>query len=364
MSDAERSRLDAAAPVRVGEELDSERLADYLTEAIEGLQPGPLLVQQFPSGFSNLTYLVRIGERSLVLRRPPPGVKIATAHDMGREYRILSHLWPVYNKVPAPLAFCGDESVIGTPFYIMERVEGVILRKGTPQEMVPSPELTTRVAEALVDTLAELHAVDYEAAGLGELGRPLGYAQRQIEGWGKRYRKSQTDDIPEAERVAAWLFESMPTIGGASLIHNDFKHDNVVLDPADWAKIVAVLDWEMATLGDPLMDLGTSLAYWIQADDPPEVLSSRLSPTLWPGTPSRSELVERYARVSGRDVDDIVFYYAYGLFKVAVIVQQLHARYVSGQTSDPRYAGLLEGVRSLCTLAWQSIQRKRIDDLS
>lgn len=363
MSEGSREWLDAAGPVRRGEELDAERLAEYLPGAIEGLEAGPIEVEQFPSGYSNLTYLVRVGDRSMILRRPPPGVKIASAHDMGREYRILSHLRPVYAKVPQPLAFCEDERVLGTPFYVMERVEGVILRKGVPDEMVPGPELTARIAHELVDTLSELHAVDYEAAGLGELGRPEGYVRRQIEGWGKRYRNAQTDDIPDADRVAAWLLESMPPEPGASLIHNDFKHDNVVLDPDDWSRIVAVLDWEMATLGDPLMDLGTSLAYWIQEDDPPEVLSSRLSPTLWPGTPTRADFVERYARVSGRDLHDVVFYFAYGLFKVAVIVQQLHARYVTGRTSDPRYANLVEGVEALCGLAWQSIRKGRIDGL-
>ena len=355
--------LDLPGPVRPGEELDAKALGSYLRDAIPRLGPGPLSVEQYPSGFSNLTYLVRVGERSLILRRPPPGVEIASAHDMGREYRILSHLRPVYPKVPEPLAYCDDTGILGTPFYLMERVEGVILRKGIPDEMVPRPSLTAGIANEPVDTLAELHAVDYEAAGLGELGRPAGYATRQIEGWAKRYEQAETHSVPEAGKVSAWLRDSIPEATQASLIHNDFKHDNVVLDPGDWSKIIAVLDWEMATLGDPLMDLGTSLAYWIQPGDPPEVLASRLSPTLWPGTPSRADIVERYARVSGRDVHDIVFYYAYGLFKVAVIVQQLHARYVRGQTQDARYASLDEGVRSLCGLAWQSIQKGRIDDL-
>jgi aminoglycoside phosphotransferase (APT) family kinase protein len=363
VSDGSRAWLDAAGPVRPGEEIDAGRLAEYLPAAIEGLAPGPIEIRQFPSGYSNLTYLVTVGGQSLILRRPPPGVKIASAHDMSREFRILSHLKPVYSKVPAALAYSEDLDVMGTPFYVMERVEGVILRKGIPDEMVPGPELTARIADELVDTLCELHAVDYEGAGLGELGRPEGYVTRQIEGWIKRYHKAQTDSVPEADKVSAWLRDSMPTNGGASLIHNDFKHDNVVLDPSDWSKIIAVLDWEMATLGDPLMDLGTSLAYWTQPDDPPDVLSSRLSPTLWPGTPSRADFVERYARMSGRDLHDIVFYYAYGLFKVAVIVQQLHARYVSGKTTDPRYANLLEGVRALCGLAWQSIRKGRIDEL-
>ncbi len=355
--------LDTPGPVRSGEELDAERLAEYLPTVVADLEPAPVRIEQFPSGYSNLTYLVRVGERALILRRPPAGVHIATAHDMGREYRILSHLRPIYPKVPRALAYCEDESVLGTPFYVMERVEGVILRKGVPDEMVPSEELTGRICDGLVETLVELHGVDFAGAGLGDLGRPEGYVTRQIEGWTKRYVKARTDDIVEADRVASWLHDSMPAASGGSLIHNDFKHDNVVLDPDDWSRVIAVLDWEMATLGDPLMDLGTSLAYWIQPNDPPAVLESRLSPTLWPGTPSRSEMVERYAGLSGRDVHDIVFYYAYGLFKVAVIVQQLHARYVSGRTADPRYAGLVGGVRALCGLAWQSIQKRRIDDL-
>ena len=358
-----RTFLDAPGDVRPGEELDIEHLADYLPTVIPDLPAGRVEVRQFPSGYSNLTYLVRVGDRAMILRRPPVGVQIATAHDMSREYRILSHLEPVYDKAPRPLAYCEDSAVLGAPFYVMERVEGVILRKGVPDEMVPGPELTARIADGLVRTLAELHAVDFEAAGLGDLGRPEGYAMRQIEGWTKRYRRAETDEVPEADKVAAWLREALPTESGAALIHNDFKHDNVVLDPEDWSRVIAVLDWEMATLGDPLMDLGTSLAYWIQPTDPPEVLEARLSPTTWPGTPSRSDFVEAYARASGRDVHHVVFYYAYGLFKVAVIVQQLYARYVSGKTTDPRYAQMLGGVRALSLLAWQAVQKGRIDDL-
>jgi aminoglycoside phosphotransferase (APT) family kinase protein len=355
--------LDAPGPVRPGEEIDEERLSAYLRSALPALASGPVTVRQFPSGYSNLTYLVRVGDEAMILRRPPVGVEIATAHDMGREYRILSQLSPVYDKAPRPLAFCDDAAVLGAPFYLMERVEGVILRKGIPDAMVPGPELTARIADALVRTLAELHGVDYGAAGLGDLGRPEGYATRQIEGWTKRYRRAETDEVPEADKVAAWLRDAIPAESAASLVHNDFKHDNVVLDREDWGRVIAVLDWEMATLGDPLMDLGTSLAYWIQPTDPPEVLEARLSPTTWPGTPSRSDFVEAYARASGRDVGDIVFYYAYGLFKVAVIVQQLYARYVSGKTTDPRYARLIDGVRALSALAWQSVQKGRIDDL-
>jgi aminoglycoside phosphotransferase (APT) family kinase protein len=355
--------LDAPGPVRAGEEIDAKRLGDYLAVALPDAVRGTFSIEQFPSGYSNLTYLVRTPERAVILRRPPFGVEIATAHDMSREYRILSRLRPLYPKVPRPLAFCEDPGVLGAPFYVMERVEGVILRKGVPDAMVPNPNLTARIADGLVRTLAELHAVDYEAAGLGDLGRPAGYALRQVEGWTKRYRNAETDYLPDAEHVSTWLRANIPRESPAALIHNDFKHDNVVLDRGDWSRVIAVLDWEMATLGDPLMDLGTSLAYWIQSDDPPEVREARLGPTTWPGTPSRSDVVQAYAIASGRDVDDAVFYYAYGLFKVAVIVQQLYARYVSGRTADPRYAGLVDGVRALTLLARQSIQKGRIDEL-
>lgn len=355
--------LDAPGPVQAGEEIDAHRLADYLRDALPELAGSPVRIRQFREGYSNLTYLVETGDQSFVLRRPPVGVQIATAHDMGREYRILSRLAPVWPKAPEPLAFCDDEEVLGAPFYLMERVEGVILRKEIPEAMKPRPELASRIAEGLVETLAELHAVDYEAAGLGELGRPQGYVRRQIEGWTERYRRARTDPIPEADRVAAWLLDALPSESGAALIHNDFKHDNVVLDAAEWSRVTAVLDWEMATLGDPLMDLGTSLAYWTEPGDPPGLLETRLSPTTLPGTPSRSEVVERYVRSSGRDVDDIAFYYAYGLFKVAAIVQQLYVRYVTGKTDDPRYAGLLDGVRALSETAWQAAQKGRIDHL-
>lgn len=353
---------DQPTAVRVGEELDTERLQAYLNERLPGGE-GTLVVEQFPKGFSNLTYRIRFGIRDLVLRRPPFGATIKTAHDMGREYRILSHLSPVYPKAPRPLLYCDDDSVLGAPFYVMERVEGIILRPSMPVEMIPSPEAMARIAEAFVETFAELHAVDYEAAGLGELGRPQGYVQRQIEGWTKRYRRARTDEIPEIERVAAWLAEHRPSEAGHALIHNDFKYDNLMLASDDWTRVVAVLDWEMATLGDPLMDLGTTLGYWIDADDPPAMHQLRLSPTTLPGNPTRAELVERYAQKSGRDVGNVVFYYVYGLFKLAVIIQQIYYRYQQGHTQDPRFAQLIDHVRGCGHVAVQAIQKGRLDRL-
>jgi aminoglycoside phosphotransferase (APT) family kinase protein len=359
--------IDRPAPVRAGEELDAERLAGYLREHLPGaaadLAAGGLAIEQFPRGYSNLTYLLRLGDRRLVLRRPPFGSTVATAHDMAREHRILAALAPVYPKAPRPLLYCADPDVLGAPFYLMERVEGVILRPAALAPEPPPPERMAAVAGALVDTLAELHAVDWRAAGLADLGRPEGYVERQVEGWAARWRRAATEKRPEMDRVAAWLAEHRPPESGAALIHNDFKHDNLVLAPGDWSKVLAVLDWEMATVGDPLMDLGTTLGYWVEAGDPPELRALDLSPSALPGSPGRAEVVERYARATGRDPGGVVFYYAYGLFKIAVIAQQIYARWRAGHTRDPRFANLHLGVAACARTAAQAIARGRIDGL-
>lgn len=352
--------VDRAAPVRKGEVLDVEQLERYLRTTIDGLS-GRLAVEQFPKGYSNLTYLIRIGERELVLRRPPFGARIKSAHDMGREYKILSHLHPVYPKTPEALIYCDDESVLGAPFYVMSRLTGVILRPQMPDEMAPDADLMRRIAESFVDNLVALHAVDYQAADLGGIGRPQGYVRRQVEGWIGRYHKARTDDIGEMDQVALWLSEKMPPDSGATLIHNDYKYDNIVLDPSDWSNIVGVLDWEMATVGDPLMDVGTSLGYWVEVGDPAEIQALRLSPTNLPGNPSRVELVERYIRKSGREMPDVVFYFVYGLYKLAVIVQQIYTRYKKGYTQDPRFAGLISAVQACGRTAVQAIEKGRID---
>jgi aminoglycoside phosphotransferase (APT) family kinase protein len=344
----------------VGEELDEESLRNYLAEHIPSLS-GRLTVQQFPSGFSNLTYLIRFGDRDMVLRRPPFGARIKSAHDMGREHTILSHLHPFYSRVPIPLLYCQDTSVLGAPFYVMSRLEGVILRPQMPEAMVPAPELMGRIAGAFVDNLVDLHAVDYQAAGLGEFGRPKGYIQRQVEGWSGRYYKSRTDDIFEMDEVSSWLATNRPPESGATLIHNDYKYDNLVLDPVNWSRITGVLDWEMATIGDPLMDLGTALGYWVESGDPAEIQALRLSPTNLLGNPTRAELVEQYALRSDRDVSNILFYFVYGLFKLAVIVQQIYYRYERGYTQDPRFAGLIAAVRACGRMAIQAIEKGRID---
>jgi aminoglycoside phosphotransferase (APT) family kinase protein len=355
--------IDGSRAVREGEELPNERLLTYLSAHLPGLE-GPLMVEQFPAGFSNLTYLLRAGDRELVLRRPPIGAKIKTAHDMSREYRILSHLHPVYKKVPRPLLFCEDEEILGAPFYVMERVTGIILRAQPPRGIDLSPELMRGLSKAFVENLAEIHGVDYEAAGLGDLGSPQGYLKRQVEGWIRRYFNARTDDVPSIEQLADWLVQNLPPDSEKpSLIHNDYKYDNLVLSPGDLTRVVAVLDWEMATIGDPLMDFGTSLGYWVETTDPEEWQRYGFGLTSLPGSFTRRELLDRYAKITGRRLDDPVFYFAYGLLKIAVIVQQIYFRYQKGLTRDPRFAQLGELVKACGTLAQRAIDLKRIDQL-
>ena len=354
---------DGSSPVRHGEELPNERLLEYLTAHLPDLK-APLTVKQFPAGFSNLTYLLHAGDRELVLRRPPIGAKIKTAHDMGREYRILSHLHPVYAKVPRPLLFCEDTQILGAPFYVMERVKGIILRAQPPPGMELSAEVMRGLSQTFVENLAEIHEVDYEAAGLGDLGSPQGYVQRQVEGWTKRYYNARTDDFPAIDQLAGWLAQHLPADSSrAALIHNDYKYDNLVLAPGDLSRVVAVLDWEMATIGDPLMDFGTSLGYWVETTDPEEWQRHGFGLTNLPGSFTRVELLDHYSKRTGRRIDDPVFYFAYGLLKIAVIVQQIYFRYQKGLTRDPRFAGLIELVKACGALAQRAIERKRIDSL-
>jgi aminoglycoside phosphotransferase (APT) family kinase protein len=308
--------------------------------------------------------LIRAGDRELVLRRPPIGAKIKTAHDMSREYRILSHLHPVYQKVPRPLLFCDDESVLGAPFYVMERVRGVILRAQKPHGLDLSPELMRRLSETFVDNLAEIHGIDFEAAGLGELGSPQGYVRRQVEGWTKRYYNARTDEVASIESLADWLQQNLPADSDRpALIHNDYKYDNLVLAPDDLARVIAVLDWEMATIGDPLMDFGTSLGYWVEATDPEEWQRYGFGMTSLDGSFTRTALLEYYARRTGRRIDDPVFYFVYGLLKIAVIVQQIYFRYQKGLTRDPRFAQLGALVQACGVLGWRAIERRRVDGL-
>jgi aminoglycoside phosphotransferase (APT) family kinase protein len=353
--------IDQPGAVRAGEELDLDRLAVFLRGVIPDAD-GDLTVAQFPRGYSNLTYLLRLGERDLVLRRPPFGANIKSAHDMGREHRILSALSGRYPHAPRPLAYSDDLSILGAPFYVMERVRGIILRNRSPQGLDLTPELMRAMCGALVDTLADLHQVDYQAAGLGDLGRPEGYVSRQVGGWAKRYAAARTEDIPALDRAIAWLQSNTPAERGAALIHNDYKYDNVIFDLSDPTRVVAVLDWEMATIGDPLMDLGTTLGYWAEPGDPAALREFGI--TSRPGNLSRQQVVDAYAARSGLDLGDFRFYYVFGLFKVAVIVQQIYARYKAGHTRDERFAGLIHVVLACADLAERCLDSGRISDLA
>ncbi len=358
--------IDQARGVRAGEELDAAKLAAFFERELPGVVSGPLEITQFPSGHSNLTYLIwgqspAGGPVELVLRRPPFGNQVKTAHDMGREHRILSALAPTWPKAPRPLAYSEDLEIMGAPFYVMERVRGTVLRRKLPDGVDVSPPVLARLGEVFVDTLVELHTLPFAEIGLGDLGKPDGYVERQVRGWAKRYQDAKTDDVPEIDRAAAWLADHLPVSPAPSLIHNDYKYDNLVLDPADPTRIIGVLDWEMSTIGDPLMDLGTALAWWIQADDPAPLQSFTFGPTNLPGSPTRTQLVERYARARPElPYDRLNFYYAFSLFKNAVVAQQIYARYVKGLTKDARFAGMIFGVRLLGVAAVESIERGTI----
>lgn len=353
---------DRAGTVRAGEELDIARLAPFLREHFG--HSGPVSVEQFPSGHSNLTYLVRLekpeGNREVILRRPPFGSKVRSAHDMAREYRVLSKLHEAYPVAPKALIYCDDLSVLNAPFYLMEPIRGIILRSEPPPGMPFPPETARRLSEAFVDNLALLHRLDYAAIGLADLGKPQGYLERQVNGWIERYHNSKTHDLPEVERISEWLTTRMPSIleksTGTALIHNDYKYDNVVLDPNDATRIVGVLDWEMCTLGDPLTDLGTALAYWADPQDPEEWQKIRSAPTTLPGTLTRAQLIERYAGATGRDPSDMVFYLAFARFKVAVIIQQIYYRYAQGLTQDTRFASLPRRIHTLLRASWHGAE--------
>lgn len=325
-------------PVRGGEELDPAAIAAYLAQHLPGYPGGRLEVEQFETGASNLTYLIYGGGWEGVLRRPPMGPVAPKAHDMVRECRLLMKLHPVFPLAPKPYALCEDPSVIGAPFYVMEPRRGVVLDKAIPPEWAGRDLDFRRISERLVETLVDLHAVDWRAAGLTDIGHPEGYLQRQVEGWIGRYQRAKTEELPEADQIARWMTDHLPASPAPTIVHNDFKLNNLILDEEEPSRVVAVLDWEMATVGDPLTDVGALLAYWLEPGE--EIEGTLVSVTTLPGFMSRDELLEVYARRSGRDLSGIGFYLAFSYYKVAVIVQQIYDRWVRGQTSDPRFENL------------------------
>ena len=349
--------LDQPRAVRPGDELDVAAVEEYLRGVAPELE-GQLEVMQFPSGASNLTYLLEIGGRELVLRRPPVGTKAKSAHDMGREVRVMTALEESFPYVPRVIAFCEDHSVLGCDFYVMERIPGIILRRELPRGLVLSEADTRQLCTSVLDRLIELHTLDHEAIGLGDFGKPRGYVERQILGWSDRYRKARTPNAPSYEKVMAWLAERLPEEVRHSVIHGDYRFDNVILDPDRPLEVVGVLDWEMATIGDPLMDLGSSLAYWIDGKDPLLLRIFRLQPTHLPGMFSRDEVVRYYCERTGIACDDFTFYRVYGVFRLVVIMQQIYYRYYHKQTTNKRFAKFIWLVKYLHRYLKKEIRRK------
>lgn len=337
------SAVPGAREVREEDAFDVARVAGWIREHAtdpDGLDGEPE-VRQFTGGASNLTFLLRYPSgRDLIVRRAPRGTKARGAHDMRREHDIQAALAPVFDYVAPMVAFCDDPEVLGADFYAMERVAGVIPRSEWPADVPLAPEQARGLCLHAVDVLAELHAIDPEAAGLTHLGKGRGYVRRQVEGWSARYRAARTDDVPDLEDVMAWLDAHQPDDVATCVIHNDFKLDNLVLADDDVTRVVGVLDWEMATLGDPLMDLAGSMAYWVQADDPEDFQMVRRVPTHMPGMLTRAEIVAAYAERTGRSVtpEQWRFYEAFGLFRLAVIAQQIYYRWYHGQTTNEMYA--------------------------
>lgn len=338
--------------------LNFDLLKDYLAPILH-CDAAKIKVTQLPGGYSNLSFQVEIATEKFILRRPPFGEKIAKAHDMGREFRILEGLKKAgYTKSPQPIHFCAEESIFGAPFFIMEFVEGAILSNRVPQGMTLGKENFTDLSRSAVDCLLELHNLELENSGLIHLGKPEGYTLRQVEGWVDRYFRAKTNELPELEQSASWLLQNIPSSEYLAFIHNDFKYDNLVLDPQNPTQIKGVLDWEMATIGNPLMDLGTSLAYWAEENDPQILKLFNLSHL--PGNLTRQEIMVYYFSKGTGSKQKMVFYYVFGLVKVAVIAQQIFKRYSQGFSTDSRFAQLIHVVDAAGKKAIQTLQTDKI----
>ncbi|MES2371942.1 MAG: phosphotransferase family protein [Bacteroidota bacterium] len=325
-------------------ELNLHSLNEYLQQ--HAPQIGEVKsITRFTGGYSNLTYCLQTENKEFVLRMPPPGANIKSAHDMGREFRVLSLLKPHYAKVPTPIIYCESTEIIGSPFYVMEKLDGIILRAHNALKMNIPAETMHQLSASLIDNLVALHALDIKTTGLEQLGKPDGYVQRQVDGWVKRYYTAETDKIASIDAVAEWIQKNQPREQPPAFLHNDYKYDNLLLNENNFTEITGVLDWEMSTVGDPLMDLGATLAYWFEEGEGDVFKQYNLS---WlPGNFTRKEIIDRYAEKSGRDLSDINFYYVFGLFKNAVIAQQIYHRWKQGHSNDARFGGLLPMIKLL-----------------
>ncbi len=330
--------------VRNDERFDAQKLADYLADKRDILEVGdaPFSIRQFGGGMANLTYEIDFGEKQFVLRRPPLGPVAKSAHDMGREYKVLSRLYQKFPLAPRAYLFCDDHDVIGADFFIMARHYGAVVRKSMPVAFQAMPEAPKQMSTALAEALADFHAVDYKEIGLGDLGKPEGFISRQIEGWHRRWHKAKHEEIPLMDTLYEWLKENEPQNTIATLVHNDYKLDNVMVNTADPRQLEAIFDWDMCTLGDPMSDVGTLMTYWSDPDDPPymKMLAANFLPVGDYNFLTRQEMMAVYAERSGRDISDLNFYHALGLFRLTVILAQIYIRYVRGQTQDKRFAAL------------------------
>ena len=350
-------------PVRASEQLDWEALATYARDRLAAElgdrfdATAPMIVEQFPGGHSNLTYLLRFGNQEFAMRRPPFGPVPAKAHDMARECRILASVHPVFPLAPQPYLLCEDESIIGSIFYIMERRHGIVVRYEEPPELADRPAERHRVSTAMVDVLADLHTVDIASHGLATLGKPAGFVERQVRGWLQRWQGSQTSPQPEMDLLAQWLVDRLPPDPvRPTLLHGDFKLDNVMLDADDLGRLIAVFDWEMSAVGDPLVDLGILLAYWVHTV-PASQGDALTAVTCRPGWFTREEMLERYGARTGNNLTKIEFYEVFAVFKLAVVLQQIFYRYHRGQTDDARFAMLDKRVAWLARIATELAEK-------
>jgi aminoglycoside phosphotransferase (APT) family kinase protein len=338
--------------MRADERLDAERVGTYLQDKLPGVGGIPRILQ-FEGGKANLTYLLRYPNREFVLRRPPLGPVAPKAHDMERESLVLSHLYQAYPLAPRCYHYCSDPSIVGAPFFVMERRVGIVIREHIPQRLMSQPGLFGRMSEMIVDALAALHLVDPNAVGLGELGRPEGFIERQIKGWMQRWELAKTEDVPRFNELHDWLLARVPKPQRVALLHNDYKLDNMMVDKDDPAKAVAVFDWDMSTLGDPLADLGTLLGYWTDAGDSGARKAFSPMPTHLPGFWSRDQVTARYAERSGLDLSQARFYEIFALYKTTVIIQQIYVRFHRGQTQDTRFSSYGRRALGLLDAAWE-----------
>lgn len=349
-------------PVRRGEELDVAALDAYIREHLDLPDGGSIEVEQFGAGHSNLTYLIRAGDWEAVVRRPPLGPVAPRAHNMEREFTLLKRLHPLFPLAPRPYLYCGNSSVIGSPFFVMERRHGIILDREFPPQVEYTPALGREISATMVSTLAQLHEVPYEEANLRAISQPEGFMRRQVQGWVERYERAKTEEIREAERLQKWLIDMLPASQAPAVIHYDYKLNNVMFSRSHPSEMTGVFDWEMATVGDPMADVGAALSYWFERDDPPELLRGLGHPplTVQPGFMTRDEFLEAYAARSGRDMSGISYYLTFAYFKLAVICQQIYYRWKKGQTNDERFARFDDTVRALIAHAWRQTERRQL----